>query len=272
MKLHKVLTAVAVTIAAVSSAPAMASEAKEKLMDPQGSYVGPFGKFDRAQLQRGFQIYKEVCSSCHSMKHLHYRNLGEKGGPFYDPQYKNANDNPIVKAIARGYQVKDVDASGEDIERPGIPADQFPSPFASEAEAKTANGGANPPDLSEIVKARHGGYKYVYSLLLGYNQAAPKDLKIPEGRVYNPYMAGGIIGMPQQLTDDRVTYSDTPDNKGIRATKEQEAADVVAFLQWASDPHQTERKSAGIGTLLFLFIFSIFTWFSYQSIWRNVKH
>lgn len=270
--MRKILLTTILTLGLASSSAALANEGGHKLLDAQGSYNGIFGRFDRAQVQRGFQIYKEVCSSCHSMKELHYRNLGEKNGPYYDPKFPNANDNPVVKAIAKGYKVKDVDANGAEIEREGTPADAFVSPFASDYDAKAANGGALPPDLSVITKARHGGANYVYSLMQGYNKPVPHDVKVPEGKVYNPYIAGGIIGMPEQLTDGRVTYADTPENKGIKATSEQQSADIAAFLQWASDPHQTERKSAGLATMLFLFIFAIFTWFSYQSVWRNVKH
>jgi len=255
-----------------SFAPAMANTGTAKLMSAEGSYNGVFGRFDRAQLQRGFQIYKEVCASCHSMNQLHYRNLGEKHGPFYDPEFPNPNENPTVKAIAKGYTVADVDASGAEIERPGLPSDRFPSPFASDAQAKAANGGVAPPDLSVITKARMGGADYIYSLMMGYGQAVPHGVVVGAGKSYNPYFPGGVIGMPQQLTDDRVTYADTEANKGIKATIDQESRDISAFLEWASDPHQTERKTAGLGVMIFLFIFAIFTWFSYQSIWRKVEH
>jgi ubiquinol-cytochrome c reductase cytochrome c1 subunit len=271
MKMRKILLTTVLTLGLATSAFASGGEA-HKLMSAGGSYNGIFGKFDRAQVQRGFQVYKEVCSSCHSMNQMHYRNLGEVGGPYYDAKFKNANDNPVVKAIAKGYTVKDFDASGNEIERAGLPSDKFAAPFESEAAAKSANGGALPPDLSVITKARHGGADYVYSLMMGYNKHVPHGVVVPEGKVYNPYMAGGIIGMPEQLTDGRVTYADTPENKLVRPTAEQHAKDIAAFLQWASDPHQTARKSAGIATLLFMFIFAIFTWFSYQSVWRNVKH
>lgn len=270
--MRKFLIATASIATALSFAPAMAAEGGHQLLNAGGSYNGVFGRFDRAQLQRGFQVYKEVCSSCHSMNQLHYRNLGDKFGPFYDAEFPNPNDNPVVKAIAKGYTVKDVDAAGADIERPGLPSDKFAAPFESDYQAKQANGGSLPPDLSVITKARHGGANYIYSLMMGYGHEVPHDLKVPEGKSYNPYMAGGIIGMPLQLTDDRVTYADTPDNKGVKATADQEAKDIAAFLQWASDPHQTERKAAGLGVLLFLFIFAIFTWFSYQAIWRKVEH
>lgn len=270
--MRKIITATIASIALIASSSAMASGgATHKLMSAEGSYNGPFGKFDKAQLQRGYQIYKEVCSSCHSMKQLSFRNLGEKHGPYYDEKNPNPNENPYVKTIAKGYKIKDFDAAGNEIERDGLPKDRFPSPFASDAEAKSANGGALPPDLSLITKARHGGADYIYSLMMGYS-AAPHGVTVPEGKHYNKYMAGNIIGMPNQLTEDRVSYAETEANKGIKATSQQQSKDIAAFLQWASDPHQTTRKSTGVGVLIFLFILSIFTWFSYQSVWRKVEH
>lgn len=270
--MRKLLSATILALGLVSNGSFANTGEGHKLMNAQGSYNGIFGKFDRAQTQRGFQIYKEVCSSCHSMNQLAYRHLGQKNGPFYDPKYPNPSDNPVVKAIAKGYTVKDVDASGADIERAGTPADHFVKPFDTNAQAMAANGGVVPPDLSVITKARHGGANYIYSLMMGYNQHAPHGVVVPEGKVYNPYFAGGVIGMAEQLTADRVTYADTPENKGLKSTPDQMSKDVAAFLQWASDPYQTERKSTGLAVMLFLFIFAIFTWFSYQSVWRNVKH
>lgn len=270
--MRKILLSTILSLGLVSGG-ALANSGGEahQLMSTGGSYNGIFGKFDRAQLQRGFQIYKEVCASCHSMNQLAYRHLGQEHGPYYDPKFKNPADNPVVKAIAKGYTFKDVDASGNDIERPGLPSDYFAKPFETDAQAKAANGGALPPDLSVMAKARHGGANYIYSLMMGYNKPVPHGVNVPEGKVYNPYMAGGIIGMPQQLTDDRVTYADTPENKGIKATADQESKDIAAFLAWASDPYQTNRKSAGIGVMIFLFILSIFTFLSYQAIWKD-KH
>lgn len=265
--------ALGTALGAISIAPALAAGgASHPLKSAEGSYNGVFGKFDRAQVQRGFQIYKEVCSSCHSMSQLHYRNLGEKNGPFYDPHYPNANENPVVKAIAAKYTIKDVDASGNDIERPGIPADKFLAPFESAKQAADANGGVVPPDLSVITKARMGGADYIYSLMLGYDMPVPHGVTVPAGKHYNAYFPGGIFGMAKQLTPDRVTYADTPENKGVKASVEQQAKDISAFLEWAADPHATTRKAAGIGTLMFLFVFAILTWFTYKSVWRNVKH
>jgi ubiquinol-cytochrome c reductase cytochrome c1 subunit len=147
------------------------------------SFNGFFGTFDRAQLQRGFQVYKEVCASCHSMKHLSYRNLGEKGGP----EFSDAE----VKAIAAGYQVKDgPNEDGEMFDRSGLPKDKFKSPYPNEKAARAVNGGAYPPDMSVLVKARAGGPDYIYSILMGYDESPPADLKIEEGVYYNKFMAG----------------------------------------------------------------------------------
>jgi ubiquinol-cytochrome c reductase cytochrome c1 subunit len=273
MSLRRFLTAALVASAALAgAAPAMAAGDTKHPRAVNGSWEGPLGRFDRAQLQRGFQIYKEVCSSCHSMNLMHYRNLGERGGPFWDPKYPNANDNPVVRAIAAQYTVQDMDAEGEEIERPGRPSDPFIRPFESDAIAKQANGGALPPDLSVITKARHGGADYIYSLLTGYNQTPPAEKKVPDGKYYNPYMPGGVIAMSEQIPDGRVEYANTEANKGVTNTEEQMSKDVAAFLQWAGDPKQTIRKQTGVAVMAFLAIFAILLWFTYRSVWRNVEH
>jgi ubiquinol-cytochrome c reductase cytochrome c1 subunit len=266
---------IAVLAAGVSLAGAGGALAAGGAKDPRpvnGSWEGVFGTFDRAQLQRGFQIYKEVCSSCHAMNLLHYRNLGERGGPFFDPKYPNANDNPVVKAIAAEYTIAALDADGLAIERPALPSDRFKAPFESKGIAMQANGGAYPPDLSVITKARHGGADYLYSLLTGYDQTPPADKKVPDGKHYNPYMGGGIIAMGPQLMDDRVTYADTEANKGIKPTVDQMGKDVAAFMAWAGDPKQTIRKQTGVAAMAFLLILTILLWFSYKSVWRHVEH
>ena len=215
--------------------------------DVHWSFEGPFGTFDQAQLQRGYKVYREVCSACHSMKLVAFRNLGDKGAPFYNPKYPNSNENPVVKAIAKDYQVADIDGeTGDAIKRPATPADRFPSPFANEAAARAANGGALPPDMSLLAKAREGGPAHIYSIVVGY-QAPPKGLKVGPGQNYNPYMAGdlssywsgdkehvppgGFIAMPQPLKAGQVTFDD-----GTKSTLEQEAKDVSAFLMWAAEP------------------------------------
>ncbi len=267
---------------------------------PEGGFPfeGPLGKFEPDSLQRGFQVYKEVCSSCHGLKLLSYRNLGEPGGPFYDPAYPDPNDNPQVKAIAAQDQVTDAtpDEFGDPVVRPARPSDAFKSPFANEQMARAANNGAYPPDFSVIVKARPGGADYIYNLLIGYpeNPYSPEieiegehghggTITQPVGQYYNPYMAGdvspqwsgdprhvpegGFLAMPPQLMPDRVTYMD-----GTEATVEQMAYDVSQFLAWASEPKQTNRKSLGLAVMIYLGILAILLWFSYKRIWRTVEH
>ena len=251
--------------------------------DVHFSGQGLLGKYDQEQLQRGFKVYSEVCSSCHSMDLLYYRNLAQKDGPFYSPKYPNPNESPYAKAIAADVKVPDIDTdTGDATTRPGTPADHFKDPFANVYAAAAANGGRAPPDLSVITRAREGGASYVYSLLQGYGPV-PKGLTITPGKYYNPYYAGdltsswsgpkdrvplgGVIAMPFQLTPNRVTFDD-----GTKATTEQEARDVSAFLAWAAEPKQTERKEAGVAVLLYLVLFAVVLWFSYKQIWRNVSH
>lgn len=269
---------------ALVSGPALASGTTQAPMKHvEFSFEGPFGKFDQAQLQRGYKVYREVCSACHSMDLMYFRNLGQKGGPFFDPKYKNPNDNPYVKAIAADYQINDLDSeTGDVIQRPGVPADKFPAPFPNEPAARASNGGALPPDLSVIVKARHHGAHYVYSLLSGYKDP-PKGLTVGVGQHYNPYMPGdltaawhgdhdkmpkgGFIAMAPQLEADKVSFDD-----GTKSTIEQQAKDVAAFLAWASEPKMEERKSFGLAAMIYLLIFSALLYASYRRIWRNVAH
>jgi ubiquinol-cytochrome c reductase cytochrome c1 subunit len=260
----------------------LAATTQEEPANVHWSFEGPLGKFDQAQLQRGYKVYREVCSACHSMNLMYFRNLGQKGGPFYDEAYKNPNDNPYVKSLAKDIQVNDIDGeTGDTIQRAATPADKFPAPFPNEAAARASNGGALPPDLSVIVKAREGGAHYVYSLLTGYLNP-PAGLKVGTGQHYNAYMAGdlssswsgkgeppkgGFIAMPPPLAPDKVTFDD-----GTKATVEQEAKDVAAFLAWASEPKQTERKQFGLGAMIYLLIFTVLLYFSYRRVWRDVSH
>lgn len=267
---------------ALMAGPALAAGHPEEPKSMAWSFSGPFGKFDAAQVQRGYKVYREVCSACHAMKQMYFRNLGQKGGPFYDPEYKNPNDNPYVKSLAKDIQVNDIDSeTGDVIQRPAGSADRFPSPFPNEAAARASNGGALPPDLSVIVKAREGGADYVYSLLTGF-VTPPAGLTVGPGQHYNPYMAGdltaawtgkghapagGFIAMAPPLAPDLVTFDD-----GKPSTIDQQAKDVTAFLAWASDPKQTERKQFGLGAMIYLLIFTVLLWFSYKRVWRNVGH
>jgi ubiquinol-cytochrome c reductase cytochrome c1 subunit len=227
---------------------------------------GPMGKFDRQQLQRGFQVYKEVCSACHSMRLVAFRNLTELG-----------YTEDEVKAIAANWptQTPSIDpATGEPTTRPSIPSDYIPSPHANETAARAANNNALPPDLSLITKARHGGAAYVYSLLTGY-QEPPAELakKFPDsmpgpGLNYNPYFANLNIAMANPLgSDGIVTYSD-----GTNATREQMAKDVAAFLVWTAEPTLEKRHQTGWAVLIFLIIATGLGYMAYRNVWAGVKH
>jgi ubiquinol-cytochrome c reductase cytochrome c1 subunit len=263
-----------------------AAQAKTNSKEPEAvgfSFDGPFGRFDQRELQRGYKVYAEVCSSCHSMSLVSYRDLAGKGGPFYDPKYPNPAESPYAKAIAAGIKVNDIDPdTGDTIQRPATPADHFKSPYPNPEAAKAANGGALPPDLSVMARAREGGPDYIYHLLLGYEEA-PKGLKVAAGQYYNPYMAGdlasswtgakdkvpegGVLAMPKQITKDRVSFDDkTP------STEENEARAVAAFLAWSADIHQTERKETGVAVMFFLGVMTLLTYASYRRIWKNVAH
>ena len=269
-------------LAFVAGPALAAATAPEEPKGVHWSFEGPFGKFDQAQVQRGYKVYREVCSACHSMDLMSFRNLGQKNGPFFDEAYPNPNDSPTVKAIAKDYQVNDIDSeTGDVVQRPGTSADKFPNPFPNEAAARASNGGAMPPDLSVITKAREEGPQYVYSILTGY-VATPVGLEVPAGKHYNPYMAGdlsafykgkghapkgGFIAMPPPLEDGKVTFDD-----GSKSTVDQQAKDVVAFLAWASEPKQTERKQFGVAAMIYLLVFAGLLFVSYRRIWRNVAH
>ena len=263
--------------------PALAATTHEEPKDVHWSFEGPLGKFDKAQLQRGYKVYREVCSACHAMEQMSFRNLGQKGGPFYDPKYPNPNDNPYVKSLAKDIQVKDIDQdTGDVIQRPGTSADKFPAPFPNEPAARASNGGALPPDLSLIAKAREGGPAYVYSLLTGYRDP-PAGLTLTPAQHYNPYFPGdlssawhgaahhtpegGAIGMPPPLAPGKVTFDD-----GKPSTVKEEATDVAAFLMWAAEPKMEERKQFGFGAMIYLLIFAGLLYASYKRIWRNVEH
>jgi ubiquinol-cytochrome c reductase cytochrome c1 subunit len=274
--------AAAFVVAALSS-PAFAAGEGKHPRSGGFSFEGPFGTHDQAQLQRGYKVYREVCSVCHSMDLLSFRTLGERGGPFYDPEANSPADNRFVRAIAAEAQIADIDTeTGEPIMRPGIAADRFPSPWPNRTAGAAANGGAYPPDLSVMTKARAGGADYIYSLLSGYVDP-PAGLRVGNGQYYNPYMAGdmtpfwdgdpdkvpygGFIAMPPILSDGQVTYDD-----GTVASVDQMSKDVAAFISWASDPRATERKQTGMGVLAFLAVFAGLTYASYRKIWKNVAH
>ena len=220
------------------------------------SWKGFFGTYDRSAAQRGLKVYKEVCSGCHSMNLIAYRNLGDLG--FSEQQ---------IKAIASDSLVEDgPNEDGDMFEREAIPSDRFANPYPNDNAARAANNGAYPPDLSLIVKARPKGADYIHSLLLGYNDT-PTDFKVPEGMWYNKYMEGHLIAMPAPLMDGAIEYDD-----GTEPTLEQLSSDVTTFLAWAAEPSLEHRKRLGIKVLLFLIALFILTYISKEKIWRDIKH
>jgi len=234
------------------------AESSQDLLKVDWSFKSFIGKFDRASLQRGYQVYNEVCASCHSVKYLSYRNLMEKGGPEFLEEE--------AKAIASNFEVVDgPDSTGEMFTRKAKLSDKFVLPYANEEEAKSANGGAYPPDMSVLVKARKGGADYIYSLLLGYEDP-PADVKLDDGVYYNKYMYGNKIKMSAPLSDDLIEYSD-----GTKATTEQMAKDVVNFLMWAAEPHLEQRHKFGFRVLIYLIIISVLVYFSMKKIWSRIE-
>ena len=231
---------------------------KVEYLKTDWSFKGPFGKFDRAALQRGYQVYQEVCSSCHSMKYLSYRNLVEEGGPEFPVDQ--------AKAIAASFEVKDgTNADGEMFMRPGRLSDKFVMPYENEKAAQAANGGAYPPDMTVLVKARGGGVDYIYSLLQGYEDP-PADISLDDGVYYNKYMYGNKIKMSNQLSDGLVEYSD-----GTNASVEQMAKDVTTFLMWTAEPHLETRHRMGFKAIVYLIILTVLVYFSMKRIWSRIE-
>ena len=231
---------------------------KVEYLKTDWSFKGPFGKFDRAALQRGYQVYQEVCASCHSLKYMSYRNLSEEGGPQFSVQE--------TKAIAANFEILDgPNPEGEMFTRPARLSDKFAMPYLNDEEAKSANGGAYPPDMSVLVKARKGGADYVYSVLLGYEDP-PAGVKLDDGVYYNKYMYGNKIKMPAPLSEDLVEYTD-----GTNATEQQMAKDIVSFLMWTAEPHLEQRHKIGFRAIIYLIILSILVYFSMKKIWSRIE-
>ena len=246
----------ALVVIFLSSKPSFTAESTE-LLNVNWSFKGLTGKFDRASLQRGFQVYKEVCSSCHSMQYLSYRNLGETGGPEFSVQE--------VKAIAASVEVKDgPDSQGEMFVRPGRPSDKFVSPYPNVNASMAANGGAYPPDMSVLVKARSGGSNYIYSILMGYKEP-PEGFILDDGVYYNEYMSGNKIKMSSPLIEGIVDYSD-----GTQPTIDQMAKDVTTFLTWTAEPELEARHKTGIKVLAYLILLSILVYLSMKRIWSRI--
>ena len=289
--MRQVLGALAVAAAVFGAGVAIAQEEAHDAAEPthfpilhpkeeDWSFAGPFGTYDKGQLQRGLKVYKEVCSTCHSMHLVAFRTLGgEEGGLGYTEEQ--------VKAFAAEYTVQDgPNDDGEMFERPGIPSDHFPSPFPNPQAAAAANGGSAPPDFSLLAKARgvergfptfvfdiftqyaQGGPDYIHSLLTGYNQEPPAGMEIPEGTYYNPYfIAGKSLKMPPPLSDGQVEYTD-----GAPATVDQYSRDVTAFMMWAAEPHMEDRKKTGFRVVIFLVLFGTLVYLVKRRIWADVAH
>ena len=234
------------------------SAEKVELLKTDWSFKGLLGKFDRGSLQRGYQVYTEVCSSCHSMKYVSYRNLAEEGGPEFTEEQ--------AKAIAANFEVLDgPNSDGELFTRPAKLSDKFVMPYENEKAAQAANGGAYPPDMSVLAKARSGGVDYIYSVLLGYEDP-PAGVVLDEGVYYNKYMYGNNIKMSQPLSDGLVEYSD-----GTVASEEQMAKDVTTFLMWAAEPHLESKHKMGFKAILYLIILTILVYFSMKKIWSRIE-
>jgi ubiquinol-cytochrome c reductase cytochrome c1 subunit len=288
-KIKSILGALAIGVVAFAT-PVMAQEHATPAIEKEPwTFAGLFGTYDRDQLQRGFQVFKDVCASCHAAHLLAFRNLSEPGGPEYTEDQ--------VKALAASYQITDAEAAGG--KRPGIAADRWPSPFANDQEARDANGGALPPDMSVLAKARgvstpfpfwiwnyvsgysEGGPDYIHALLNGYEEQVPegtvgsdgKPFVLPEGKYFNHYFPGYAIGMPPPLSDGGVTY-DTPEEgvPPVPQTVEQYSRDVSAFLMWVAEPHLIARKEAGMQVLVFLIVFAGLMYMVKRRLWSKVEH
>jgi ubiquinol-cytochrome c reductase cytochrome c1 subunit len=245
------------------------------------SFAGPFGHFEPQQLQRGFQVYREVCASCHSLSMVAFRNMASENGPHFSEEQ--------ARALAAEYEITDgPDANGEMFQRPGRQSDYFPSPFPNEAAARASNNGAYPPDLSLIAKSRavssgfpgfifdaftqyqESGPDYIYSLLTGY-QEPPPGVEVPPGQYYNPYfISGTALAMPPPITDGQVTYAQNGDEdpaNDVPETVDQYSKDVTAFLMWAAEPHLVERKSTGLVVMVFLIILAGLVYYTKKKVW-----
>jgi len=244
----------AALVATLLAGPALAAGGDVALTKRDWSFNGPFGTFDKAAMQRGFQVYREVCAGCHSMQYIAFRNFADLG-------YNEAE----IKAIAAEYDVEDgPNDEGEMFTRPGIPADRMPSPYPNDNAARAGNGGALPPDLSLIAKARANGPDYLYSLLIGYKEA-PALMNVPDGMYYNDAYPGNLIAMPQPLYGDDVTYAD-----GADASIEGSAADLTQFLMWAAEPKMEARKRIGVAVVFFLSIFVVLSVMAKRRVWADI--
>jgi ubiquinol-cytochrome c reductase cytochrome c1 subunit len=270
----------------LAATPAMAADehSTPHIERQTWSFASIFGKYDRNQLQRGFQVYREVCASCHSARLISFRNFAEEDGPGFSEEQ--------VKALAAEYDV--VDPTIEGGTRKGVPADRWPSPFPSEQDARDANGGALPPDFSVLAKARgitdpfpfwifnyftgysEGGVDYIHALLNGYHSevpnTAPEGFALPEGKYYNDYFPGHAIGMAPPLQDGQVTYEVAEGQTEVPLTVEQYSTDVAAFMMWMAEPGLPGRKETGFRVILFLLLFAGLLWATKRRIWKGIEH
>ncbi len=284
MGLTRRLAAVAIA-SGLFAAPALAAVEVE-IKHQSWTFSGPFGTYDNQQLQRGYQVYREVCSGCHSMNYVAFRNLDEEGGPGFTEDE--------VKALAAEFEITDgPNEDGDMFERPGRPSDRFPAPFANEAAAKASNNGALPPDFSLIAKARgvergfptfvfdiftqyqEGGPDYIYSLLTGYAEGS--DTEPDEQGVYenHSFIGGDALAMAPPLSDELITYAQNVDedpNNDLPETVDQYARDIAAFLMWAAEPHMEARKAMGLKVMIFLIIFSGLLYYSKKKVWADLAH
>ncbi|CAH1663701.1 cytochrome c1 [Chelatococcus asaccharovorans] len=274
------VVAAMVALAGAASVPAHAAEGAPKPPRESWSFSGPFGTYDRAQLQRGFKVYREVCSSCHGLGLVAFRNLAEPGGP----EFSEAQ----VKALAATYQIHDgPNDAGDMFDRPGRPADRFPLPFPNEQAARASNGGAFPPDFSLLAKARtfergfpwflidavtqyqEQGPDYIHGIINGY-VPAPAGFELQPGQHYNEYFPGHRIAMPKPINDGQVEYPKLPNGQPqVPETVDQYSRDVTAFMMWAAEPHLEARKQMGFKVMVFLIVFAGLLYFTKKKIWAK---
>ena len=276
----KISTIFAAALISLGLAGSAMAQEPEPITKQHWSFAGLFGTYDQMQLQRGFQVFREVCANCHSARLLAFRNLAEEGGPkFTEGQ---------VKELAAQYKIADPEADGG--AHVATPADHWPSPFATERDARDANGGALPPDMSVLAKARstedafpnwvfnyfttyaEGGPDYIHALLNGYEETPPDGFQLPEGKYYNKVFPGHAIGMPPPLSDGQVTYAAAADGSTVPLTVEQYSKDVASYLMWLAEPHLDADKSAGFRVLAFLILFAVLMYLVKNLVWRHVEH
>ncbi|WP_137152836.1 cytochrome c1 [Devosia sp. FKR38] len=286
----KTILATVAILAGLAGMPAtQAAEEAPHIEKQSWSFAGIFGTYDQNQLQRGFQVFREVCSSCHSARLISFRNLAEEGGPAFSEEQ--------VKALAAEYDIADPTADGGT--RKGVAADRWPSPFATEQDARDANGGALPPDFSVLAKARgvhdafpfwifnyftgysEGGPDYIHALLNGYHEEVPESaphnadgtpFELPEGKYYNDYFAGHAIGMAPPLQDGQISYEVAEGEAAVPLTVDQYSKDVAAYMMWMAEPGLVSRKQTGFGVLLFLVLFAGLMYGTKRKIWAGIEH